>query len=185
VRIVPHVSLERLGEHHLADLAELAADPDAVRFTRIPDPAPADFARTWIARYEAGEIDGTCAGFAALDEQGRFLGIGVAPEIDAESGELELGYIVAAGARGRGVAGEILRQLTAWALGELAAQRIYLIVDVENAASRRVAERCGYVREGVMRSLYIKPGVRRDAELWSRLPGDDAETGPQLCENPA
>jgi RimJ/RimL family protein N-acetyltransferase len=73
------------------------------------------------------------------------------------------------------VASELLRQLTAWAFDELDAQRIVLIVDIDNAASRRVAERGGYVREGVMRSLYIKPGVRRDAELWSLLPGDRAE----------
>jgi RimJ/RimL family protein N-acetyltransferase len=66
----------------------------------------------------------------------------------------------------------MLRQLTAWALAEAGAQRIVLIIDVENAASSRVAERAGYTREGVMRSIFITPGVRRDAELWSRLPGD-------------
>ena len=27
---------------------------------------------------------------------------------------------------------------------------------------------------GVMRSILVKPGVRRDAELWSRLRGDPA-----------
>lgn len=172
-KATPQVSLERLGERHLADMAALTADPEALRFTRIPDPLPDGFARTWLARYEAGAIDGTCAGFAALDEDGRFLGIGVAPAVDAETGEVELGYIVAPDARGRGVAGELLRQLTAWALDELGAQRLVLIVDVENAVSSRVAERAGYVREGVMRSLYIKPGVRRDAELWSFLPSDE------------
>lgn len=151
----------------------LVADPDVVRFTRIPEPAPAGFARTWLDRYEAGERDGTCAGFAALDDAGRFLGIGVAPAIDATSGEVELGYIVASTARGRGIAEEILRQLTAWAFGEAGAQRIVLVIDVENTASSRVAARAGYVREGVMRSNFVKPGVRRDAELWSRLPGDE------------
>jgi RimJ/RimL family protein N-acetyltransferase len=171
-RTAPHVSLEPLDERHLEHLAALTADPEALRFTRIPVSAPDGFARSWLASYEAGAIDGSCAGFAALDERGRFLGVGVAPTIDPEAGELELGYIVVAGARGRGVAGEILRQLTAWAFSELGAQRIVLFVDVDNVASSRVAARAGYVREGVMRSLYIKPGVRRDAELWSLLPSD-------------
>jgi RimJ/RimL family protein N-acetyltransferase len=35
-----------------------------------------------------------------------------------------------------------------------------------------VAERCGYVREGVMRSVHVKQGIRLDQELWSRLPSD-------------
>ena len=99
-----------------------------------------------------GEHDGTCAGFAALDEDGSFVGLALAPAIDDAKGEIELGYVVAPAARGRGVAGEMLRQLTAWALAEAGAQRIVLIIDVENAASSRVAERAGYTREGVMRS---------------------------------
>ena len=156
----------------MADLDALAADPSVVRFTRIPEPAPADFVATWLARYVAGERDGTCAGFAALDEEGRFLGVGLAPAIDGTTGEVELGYVVASAARGRGVAREILRQLTSWAFGEAGAERIVLIIDVENVASSRVAAAAGYSREGVMRSFFVKPGVRRDAELWSRLPGD-------------
>jgi len=47
-----------------------------------------------------------------------------------------------------------------------------LIIDVENPTSARVAERCGYRREGVMRSLHLKQDRRVDAGLWSRLPSD-------------
>jgi [ribosomal protein S5]-alanine N-acetyltransferase len=65
-----------------------------------------------------------------------------------------------------------LRLLTRWAFDEAEAQRAYLIIDVENRASARVAERCGYQLEGVMRSIHVKPGRRVDAGLWSRLPGD-------------
>jgi RimJ/RimL family protein N-acetyltransferase len=79
---------------------------------------------------------------------------------------------VAPAARGRGVATEILRQLTRWAFAETGAARIYLMIDVENPASERVAERCGYVREGVMRSAHVKQGKRADVGLWSRLPSD-------------
>ena len=50
--------------------------------------------------------------------------------------------------------------------------RVTLIIDVENRASSKVAERCGYVLEGVMRSSYLKDDVRVDAGLWSRLPTD-------------
>jgi RimJ/RimL family protein N-acetyltransferase len=79
---------------------------------------------------------------------------------------------VARTARGRGVATAILRLLTGWAFRDLGAERLFLIIDVENQASSRVAERCGYRREGVMRSLHIKQGRRTDAALWSRLPSD-------------
>ncbi|MGH2886254.1 MAG: GNAT family N-acetyltransferase, partial [Solirubrobacteraceae bacterium] len=171
-RPVGEVRLERLDDRWLDDVADLVADPDVLRFTRIAEPPPEGFARTWIGAYEAARRDGSREAFAALDGDGRFIGLGLAPEIDRAAGELELGYIVARGARGRGVATRILRLLTRWAFEELGAQRVYLIIDVENHASERVAERCGYQREGVMRSIHVKQDRRADAGLWSRLPGD-------------
>jgi RimJ/RimL family protein N-acetyltransferase len=169
---VREVRLEQLDERWLDEVAELVADPEVRRFTRIPEPPPEGFAEGWIGSYQEARRDGSREGFAAVDGAGRFVGLGLAPEIDREAGELELGYIVAPGARGRGVATEILRLLTEWAFQDVQAQRIFLIIDVENRASSRVAERAGYRLEGVMRSLHLKPGRRIDAELWSRLPGD-------------
>jgi RimJ/RimL family protein N-acetyltransferase len=169
---VPEVRFERLDERWLDEVADLVADPDVRRFTRIPEPPPDGFARSWIELYEAARRDGSREGFAALDGDGRFVGLGLAPEIDREAGELELGYIVAREARGRGIATEILRLLTRWAFDQVNAQRAYLVIDVDNPASARVAERCGYRLEGVMRSIHVKQGHRADAGLWSRLPGD-------------
>jgi RimJ/RimL family protein N-acetyltransferase len=166
------IRLECLDERWVDDVADLVADPGVRQFTRIPEPPPEGFARSWIDVYEAARRDGSREGFAALDGDGRFVGLGLAPEIDREGGELELGYIVAREARRRGVATEILRLLTRWAFDEVKAQRAYLIIDVENPASARVAERCGYRLEGVMRSIHVKQGRRADAGLWSRLPGD-------------
>jgi RimJ/RimL family protein N-acetyltransferase len=51
-------------------------------------------------------------------------------------------------------------------------ERLELLISVENDASKRVAERCGYVREGVLRSLHVKQDVREDTEIWSRLATD-------------
>jgi RimJ/RimL family protein N-acetyltransferase len=166
------VRLEPLGPRHVDDMAGLVADPEVLRFTRVPEPAPPGFARDWVARYEAGRRDGTHLGFAAVDETGAFLGLALAPEIDVEGRELELGYIVAQSARGRGVGTAILRELTRWAFEELGALRAYLLIDTGNVASRRVAERCGYVLEGVHRSVHLKQGRRIDMTVWSRLPSD-------------
>ncbi len=169
---MPTITLEPLDTRHEHALTRLIADPGVLRFTRIPEPPPENFARTWIERYRTARVDGSAEGFAAVDAVGQFVGLGLAPEINPTARELELGYIVAAEARGQGIATEILRQLTAWALRELGALRIYLIIDVENHASLKVAERCGYVREGVLRSIHVKQGKRSDATVWSRLPSD-------------
>jgi RimJ/RimL family protein N-acetyltransferase len=166
------VSLRPLATEHLDDVAALLDDPDVLRFTRLPVPPPPGYAGQWLERYEAGRLDGTREAFAALDDDGRFVGLALAVDIDREGREVELGYITAPAARGRGVASGMLDELTRWAFDELGALRVTLIIDVENRASSRVAERCGYVLEGVMRSSYLKDDVRVDAGLWSRLPTD-------------
>lgn len=147
-------------------------DPDVVRFTRIPEPVPPGFARSWLAAYEDARDEGTREAFAILDEDGCFLGVAVVPRIDRETRTAELGYVTAAAARGRGVATEALLRLTEWAFAEQGMERLELLISVDNPGSQRVAERAGYVREGVLRSLWFKQGAREDTEIWSRLPGD-------------
>jgi RimJ/RimL family protein N-acetyltransferase len=147
-------------------------DPDVLRFTRVPEPVPEGFVRSWLARYEEGRGEGIREAFAIEDEEGGVLGLAFAPTIDRETRTAELGYLVAPAARGRGVATETLRRLTDWAFDELGMLRLELFISVDNVASKRVAEHCGYVREGVLRSLHFKQGTREDTEIWSRLPTD-------------
>jgi RimJ/RimL family protein N-acetyltransferase len=85
---------------------------------------------------------------------------------------MELGYVVAPDVRGKGVASELLRQLSTWAFSDRGAQRLTLLIDVENIGSQRVAERAGYQLEGVLRNSYFKQDLRSDTQLWSRLPTD-------------
>jgi RimJ/RimL family protein N-acetyltransferase len=171
-----HVSdlrLELLTEAHLPDFQKIVDDPDVLRFTRFPAPPEPGFAARWYARYQAGRRDGTGEVFAAMSPDGSFLGVALAPHIDAVASEMELGYLVVPAARGRGVASEMLRQLTSWAFTEGHALRVTLLIDVANVPSQRVAVRAGYTLEGVLRSTYFKPGAERgDVQLWSRLPSD-------------
>jgi PPOX class probable FMN-dependent enzyme len=161
-----------LSEDHVEALEQLVADPDVLRFTRVPEPVPQGFVRAWIARYEEGRRGGTREGFAVVGEDGRFLGLALAPVVDRETRTAELGYIVAPAARGRGVATESLRFLTDWAFAEAGSERAELPITTDNEASRRVAARCGYAYEGTLRSHYVKPGLRQDTEIWARLAGD-------------
>ena len=165
--------LEPLSAEHVDGLDAIAMDPEVQRNTYVPSPPPADFGKSWLERYEQGREDGTREGFAIVDaEDGSFLGIAVAVRIDEEANEAELGYILAPEARGRGAATEALRQLTEWGFAR-GFQRLELRGDADNVASRRVAERCGFTLEGILRSVYFKEGRRTDMFIYSRLPGDE------------
>jgi len=91
-----------------------------------------------------------------------------------EAGDIaEIGYWLRADARGSGVTTSAVRLLAGWALAKGAA-RVQLRADVENTASRRVAEKVGFRLEGVLRSAYWSPRLERrlDWAMYSLLPGE-------------
>ena len=167
------IRLEPLDERFIPDFERLMDDPDIVRNTRVPSHPPAGFADRWVGRYVKGWQDGSCAGFAILSGDDSFLGFVALVGLDLPAQQGEIGYVVAREARGRGVAGRALRLITGWALNGLLLDRVELRIDVGNAPSIRVAERIGYRREGVLRSLHFKEEVRTDIAVYSLLPGDE------------
>jgi RimJ/RimL family protein N-acetyltransferase len=167
------IRLVTISEAHLAGLTLLLRDPDVVRNTRVPEPLEEGFEHRWLESYENGQRDGTRDGYAIEDaETGTFLGIAGLVAIEREANQGEIGYIVVREARGRGIASRALRLATDYALGEVGLERVVLMIATDNEPSVRVAERCGYHREGVFRSLYMKPGRRADFVVYSKLPGD-------------
>jgi RimJ/RimL family protein N-acetyltransferase len=166
----PDVRLVAFTAAHLDAFAALARDPDVRRYTRFPDPPQARFPRRWLERYEDGRRERTREAFAIQDGgDATFLGLALAVAIDREAAEAELGYTVTPAARGRGIASAAVAALTRWAFDEQALERLTLTIEVANVASVRVAERCGYVLEGVMRNAYVKPGRRADTAVYARL----------------
>ena len=86
----------------------------------------------------------------------------------------ELGYILHDPAdRGRGLAAPAVRLFTDLVFEQRpAAFRLQLIIETWNVASWRLAERCGYVREGLLRSCGFGEGDPADAYIYSRTRKD-------------
>jgi RimJ/RimL family protein N-acetyltransferase len=164
------VELLPLSRSHLDALEDLGADPLVQRFTRIPDPFGRAEAEWWLGLYERGWVDGSRAGFAVIDRAtGVFVGMIAFVTLRLHAEEAEVGYIVSPEARGRGIAVRALTLMTDWGFDRLALARIELRAELENPASLRVAERCGYVREGVLRHVHLKGGRRGDMAVYARL----------------
>jgi RimJ/RimL family protein N-acetyltransferase len=145
-------------------VAALDGDEDVARWTRIPSPYTEGDAREFIT--------GTSErAFAVCDAAtGDLIGGIGAREYDEDV--VEVGYWVRADRRGQGVAPRALRLVTRWAIEELGAGRVQLITAPDNVGSRRVAEKVGFRREGLLRSFVLIKGTRRDAVMYSLLPDD-------------
>jgi RimJ/RimL family protein N-acetyltransferase len=142
-------------------------DPEIARWLdEIPQPYRLEQAHAYIGS-ESEEA------YAVTDaSDGRILG-SVGLRWNEAHDIAEIGYWVRADARRRGVASRALRLATRFALSAGAA-RVQLRADVENVASRRVAERAGFTLEGVLRSAHWnhRIGRRQDWAMYSLLPGE-------------
>jgi RimJ/RimL family protein N-acetyltransferase len=84
----------------------------------------------------------------------------------------EVGYWLAAWARGQGHATRAVSLICGWGFSALRLERIDLLVSTGNPASQRVAERAAFTREAVLRS-YMRTGLeRQDMVMYGLLKGE-------------
>ena len=143
-------------------------DPDVAWWIpTIPHPYTAEDALGFIRGDVRPDHDAM-----AIEVGGQVVG-GIGMGVNAHDYRARVGYWVAAGARGRGTCTRALRLLVRYALEKLELQRLDLIIDPDNVASQRVAEKVGFQREGVLRAHLRHPDGRiRDSVMFSLLPGE-------------
>jgi RimJ/RimL family protein N-acetyltransferase len=159
-----------------ADTAAIVAacqDPEIPRWTRVPDSYDEANANEWAMesrrQQEAGEGLHLLIVDAETDDLLGSIGVHDINRIDRRC---DIGYWLAAEARGRGVMTRAVTLLSEWAFGNLPVERIEITIEPSNAASRAVAKRAGYAFEGVLRSHTVIKGRRRDMAMYSLLRGE-------------
>jgi RimJ/RimL family protein N-acetyltransferase len=155
------------------DLAALVAacqDPDIVRWTRVPTPYGKADARAYLlARYDA-TFAGLSAPFAIVAaDGGHLLGSISLMRFAWEHLRGEVGYWLAADARGQGHATRAVRLICEWGFAQLGLERIDLLAATGNRASQTVAERAGFQREAVLRSYMMGTDERHDMVAFGLL----------------
>lgn len=164
------VRLRTFEDRDVSMALDLAADSYIPTIGSLPARATSDEALSWVRRQRQRHGDGIGFSFAIADlVTDRALGgIGLwVKELNA--GRATVGYSIAPRERGNGIAAAALTALTefAWTITQL--HRIELYIEPWNAASIRVAERAGYMREGLLRSHQEIGDSRRDMLLYSAV----------------
>ena len=107
-----------------------------------------------------------------VDSDDRLAGCVSLYDVEAEARRASIGYWVAAHARRRGLATASVAVVARWAFATLGLARLQLTCGPDNAASQAVARRCGFTREGLLRSHTPFKGARRDTLVFSLLDQD-------------
>ena len=160
--------------------AQLRAFGDPL-FLRFSDWAPltAADARRNLAEQEKARRSGEQIELAVVESRDHDVVLGGVSlnNVDLPQGRAAVGYWLAAEARGRGVATRSVRLLARWAFEDLGIARLELTCGPDNHASQRVADRCGFMREAVLRSHTPFKGGRRDTVMFSLVPGEMRSPG--------
>lgn len=172
---VDHVALRPPATEDVGELVVVCDDPDIGRWTRVPHPYGPDDAHAFVSLAALARREQTGAYFVIVDQSDALLGTIGLTEIDHEGLTAELGYLLAAPARGRGVATRAVAALVDWGFSA-GLCRIQAHVLVGNDSSCRLLSRVGFVEEGVLRSMPADScGVgldRVDMHLFSRIRSD-------------
>ena len=172
------VTLRAWTEDDVLPMSSALADPDvSLWIPVIPYPYSADDALAFIdlARRESKQ-GRMVAGAITSSDDGRVLGGVGLSRISLGNRSAEVGYWVARPERGRGVATRATALMVAWGFESLGLERIALLADVDNVASRRVAHKLGFVEEGVLRAHLNTRRGRRDSVTYARLRSERGRT---------
>ncbi|WP_158088790.1 GNAT family N-acetyltransferase [Thermoactinospora rubra] len=161
--------LRRFTDADAPDLALIGADELTQAMTGVPRGYTEAHARAFMATSERMRLRGHGIAWAVAELAGGRLVANVdLRDVDWNHRVAEIGYMTAPWARGRGYAGEAARAVAEWLLREQGFNRLQLRAAPGNPASRRVAEKAGFVREGVMRRSI----QGQDMVLYSMVPSD-------------
>jgi RimJ/RimL family protein N-acetyltransferase len=150
-------------------------DPEIQRYVPIPSPYSRTDAEVFVREaLPRGRAAGTDVVFGVFDAECGLpvgsVGLHRIKHLEAPSGgAAEIGYWTAPSARGMGYMTEAVREVCRWGFADLGLARIEWLAIAGNAASWRVAEKLGFIREGTLRSYLINRGARDDMWIGSLL----------------
>jgi RimJ/RimL family protein N-acetyltransferase len=163
------VTLRPWRESDIPAIVEACRDPEIARWTAVPSPYTEEHARDFVAHGVPGREDDVQ--FAIADSSSHEL-LGSIGFFAPQEGVGEVGYWIAAAARGRGVAVRAVVLVVTWAFRTRRLRRIQIHTLPGNEGSERVAEKAGFTREGVLRSYAVMKGRTTDITMFSLLPDE-------------
>ena len=171
--------LRPIREEDAPDLQYILSDPRVYEPTSY-DVLDLEGTRALLTKWLANERAGVARRWAVAGVQGEgaLLGTCGFHRIDPKHRVAELGYEINPALWGRGLATWAVGRAVRWAFTDSAIRRIEAVVWVENAASVRVLEKCGFEREGCLRGYRLCRGVPRDFYAYALL-------RPQVVDAPA
>ncbi|HEX8497899.1 MAG TPA: GNAT family protein [Actinomycetales bacterium] len=138
----------------------------------LPRPYGLDVAMAWCQELSPAIREEGQGLVRAVEVHGRLVACIDAKRLDWVGRTAEVGYWAVPAHRGRGHTTAAVELFSRWLLSEQGFERIELRAAVGNVASQRVAQKAGFLQEGILRNAgYVDQG-RVDLVVFSRVRSD-------------
>ena len=163
------VELIKWTQEHKPELISICNRVDRSYLSdRMPYPYTEEAADWWLGM--VSEHDGNDGVFRAIVADGKIVGnISVEQKPDVYCKDAEIGYLLLTDYWSKGIMTEAVHQFCDIVFSELDIIRITGLVYAPNAASQRVLEKNGFVREGFQKDAVFKDDKVMDLCLFGKL----------------
>ncbi len=164
VRLVP------IRAEHAAAWREWREQPSSQRFNPLLHFSVEHLTRRILTSCTSDLADRTRSEYRWLVEfGGEHIGTVSIEQPSWRMGYAEIGYMMGEKYHGRGLGGRAVALFVEKLFGETDLHRLYASIAQDNVASRRLAERLGFVREGRLRQHYLIQDRRVDEIVYGLL----------------
>ncbi len=171
----PVLQTDRLSLRHITsddadDVFELRSSPQVMRYFDRPMATCAADALALIGKIEAARTanEGVTWGISVL-ESAKLIGTVGFWRIDNEHDRAEIGYLLHPEFQNQGIMSEALAAALDYGFATIGFHSIEANVNPNNAASIRLLERAGFVREAYFRENYFWNGQFLDSAIYCKL----------------
>ena len=161
-----NLELRIVREHDTAALSSL--QPGDLSCSQGEWAFPPDIPLPWMKSGLSALTEET--GFrAGIWQEGTLVGIVSLMNVHKGNRSADISYALDSRYRGQGIMTRACYALCGYAFGTMALNRLQIECDVDNAPSRAVAERLGFILEGVLDNRYHSQQGSRSCAMYSCL----------------
>lgn len=167
------LTLRQVEPADSAAFFRLRSDPEVMRYLDRPLAQSEDEVRDLIDKIRENYRNNEAILWAiSLQNDPSFIGNVCFWRIDKENHRAEAGYMLSPDFQNQGMMGEALRAALEYGFGALKFHSVEANVNPENAASIRLLEKTGFVREAYFRENYHYNNKFLDSAIYSLLVKD-------------
>lgn len=162
--------LRRITNDDVNEIFELRSNPETMKYIPRPLVKTTEDALEHVTMIEEKIVSNVGINWGiTLKGSSKILGIIGYYRMQPENYRAEIGYMLLPDFHGKGIISEAVKRLIMYGFHDLKLHSIEAVIDPENAASEKVLQKCGFVKEAHLKESEFYEGRFLDKVIYSLL----------------